>query len=51
MELIVHTVDKTKAVPPDAARLIQDVLATLGWPADAAIIAEEVRRLNIGLRA
>jgi Holliday junction resolvase len=41
--------DKKKAMPADGARLIQDVLAKLGWPADAATVADEVRRLDIGL--
>ena len=36
-------------MPPDAHRLIQEVLTDLGWPADAVAIAEKVRRLNIGL--
>ena len=36
-------------VPPDAARLIQDVIAQLGWPINAEIVAEQVRRLDIGL--
>lgn len=35
--------------PPDAARLIQDVLAELGWAADASAVAGRVRRLDIGL--
>lgn len=40
---------KKKAVPPDLPRLIQDVLAELGYDADAAAVAERVRRLDIGL--
>jgi Holliday junction resolvase len=35
--------------PPDTARLIQDVLAKLGWSADASAIAADVRRLDKGL--
>lgn len=35
--------------PPDADRLIQDVLAELGWSADASAIADRVRRLDVGL--
>lgn len=38
-------------VPPDVARLIQNVLAELGWSADTAAIANAVQRLNIGLPA
>ena len=41
--------DKKKTMPVDGARLIQDVLAELGWSADAAIVAEGVRRLDVGL--
>ncbi|EPP9652457.1 hypothetical protein PSP82_005738 [Pseudomonas aeruginosa] len=37
------------AAPPDLPRLIQDVLAELGYNADAATVAERVRRLDIGL--
>ncbi len=41
---------KKKAVPPsDLPRLIQDVLAELGYELDAAVVAEQVRRLDIGL--
>lgn len=43
------TEDNKKTMPTDAARLIQDVLAELGWPADATTVADEVRRLDIGL--
>jgi Holliday junction resolvase len=39
------------ATPEDAARLIQDVIAELGWTADPAAIADGVRRLDIGLPA
>ena len=39
------------AAPEDAARLIQDAIAELGWTADPAAIAEGVRRLDIGLPA
>lgn len=39
---------KTSA-PQDAARLIQDVLAEVGWSADPSDIARQVHRLNIGL--
>lgn len=35
--------------PKDAARLIQTVLAELGWDADASDITARVRRLNVGL--
>lgn len=35
--------------PQDAPRLIQDVIAELGWSADATTVAEKVRRLDIGL--
>lgn len=38
-------------MPPDGARLIQDVLAELGWSADATELAEGVRRLDVGLPA
>lgn len=41
--------DKKKTTPLDGARLIQDVLAELGWDADAATVADGVRRLDIGL--
>jgi len=37
--------------PSDAARLFQDAIAELGWDADPVAIAEQVRRLNIGLPA
>lgn len=38
------------ATPPsDLPRLIQDVLAELGYVLDAAAVAEQVRRLDIGL--
>ncbi len=40
---------KIVAGPPDLPRLIQDVLAELGYDADAAAVAEQVRRLDIGL--
>lgn len=40
---------KREAAPPDLPRLIQDVLAELGYDADAAAVAERVRRLDIGL--
>lgn len=35
--------------PPDLPRLIQEALAELGYDADAAEVAERVRRLDIGL--
>jgi hypothetical protein len=35
--------------PSDADRLIQSVLTELGWDADAATVAQRVRRLDIGL--
>lgn len=44
-------IDDKKLMPVDGARLIQDVLAELGWDADAASVAEGVRRLDIGLPA
>src|SRR5688572_29807427 len=48
-----HTLDmepkKKAAAPPDLPRLIQDVLAELGYDADAVAVAERVRRLDIGL--
>lgn len=41
---------KKKTAPPsDLPRLIQDVLAELGYVVDAAVVAEQVRRLDIGL--
>lgn len=40
---------KKPGTPPDLPRLIQDVLAELGYDADAAAVAEQVRRLDIGL--
>jgi Holliday junction resolvase len=39
----------TGTTPPDAERLIQSVLAELGWDADASTVAARVRRLNVGL--
>lgn len=44
-------IDDKKPMPVDGARLIQDVVAELGWDADAASVAEGVRRLDIGLPA
>lgn len=41
--------DKKKTMPVDGTRLIQDVLAELGWSADAAAVAEGVRCLDVGL--
>lgn len=41
--------NKKKAMPPDGARLIQDVLAELGWSANATDVADSVRRLDVGL--
>lgn len=41
--------DNKKAMPFDGTRLIQDVLAELGWSADAAVVADSVRRLDVGL--
>lgn len=35
--------------PPDIERLIQDVLADLGFDADAGSVARKVRKLNFGL--
>lgn len=41
---------KKNAPPPsDLPRLIQDVLAELGYDVDAVVVAEQVRRLDIGL--
>lgn len=40
---------KKDPAPPDLPRLIQEVLAELGHEADAAAVAERVRRLDIGL--
>lgn len=40
---------KKKEVPPDLPWLIQEVLAELGYQANAAVVAEQVRRLDIGL--
>jgi len=37
--------------PVDADRLIQSVLAELGWEADPVALADRVRRLDIGLPA
>lgn len=45
----IETEKKETAAPPDLPRLIQDVLAELGYDADAAAVAERVRRLDIGL--
>ena len=42
-------ITKREAAPPDLPRLIQDVLAELGYNVDAAAVAEQVRRLDIGL--
>lgn len=36
-------------MPQDGARLIQDAIANLGWPADVSALVNEVHRLNIGL--
>lgn len=46
-----ETKPKKRGTPPDLPRLIQDVLAELGYDADAAAVAEQVRRLDIGLPA
>jgi len=40
---------KIRTEPTDLPRLIQDVLAELGYDADASSVAEQVRRLDIGL--
>lgn len=40
---------KKDFAPPDLPRLIQEALAELGYDADAAAVAERVRRLDIGL--
>jgi Holliday junction resolvase len=45
------TKDDKIEVPIDAARLIQEVLAELGWPADPIKVAQGVRRLDFGLPA
>lgn len=42
---------KEEQAPPDLPRLIQDVLAELGYDADPEAVAERVRRLDIGLPA
>lgn len=42
---------KKEVTPPDLPSLIQDALAELGYDADAATVAERVRRLDIGLPA
>ena len=39
----------TGTTPEDAARLIESVLAEVGWDADASTVAARVRRLNVGL--
>lgn len=38
-----------RPVPKDGTRLIHDILAELGWYADASEVAERVRRLEVGL--
>lgn len=43
------TENEKKTMPVDGGRLIQNVLAELGWAADAAAVAKEVRRLEVGL--
>lgn len=43
--------EKKKSMPLDGARLIQNVLAELGWAADATDVANGVRRLDVGLPA
>lgn len=40
---------KKEATPPDLPRLIQEVLTELGYDANAAVVAERVYRLDIGL--
>ena len=42
---------KLEESPPDLPRLIQDVLAELGYEEDALEVAKRVRRLDIGLPA
>lgn len=37
--------------PDDIERLIQEVLAELGYSGDAAVVARKVKRLNLGLPA
>ena len=39
----------TGTTPQDGERLIQSVLAELGWDADASTVGTRVRRLNVGL--
>ncbi|WP_154670838.1 hypothetical protein [Sphingosinithalassobacter portus] len=39
------------AEPDDTDRLIQDVLAGLGWESDARRIADKVRQIDRGLPA
>jgi hypothetical protein len=43
--------NKLEESPPDLPRLIQDVLAELGYEGDAVEVAKRVRRLDIGLPA
>ena len=43
--------NKLEESPPDLPRLIQDVLAELGYEGDVAEVAKRVRRLDIGLPA
>ncbi|AZC00063.1 hypothetical protein DKE52_002750 [Acinetobacter pittii] len=40
---------KRKKAPHDLPRLIQEVLAQLGYDLDSDTVAEQVRRLDIGL--
>ena len=43
--------NKVEESPSDLPRLIQDVLAELGYEGDAVEVAKRVRRLDIGLPA
>jgi Holliday junction resolvase len=48
---LVRMENQKDVMPLDGTRLIQDVLAELGWAADAVAVANGVRRLDIGLLA
>ena len=50
VRLTLDTKPRTRNIAPsDLPRLIQDVLAELGYDADAGAVADRVRRLNVGL--
>ncbi|MDQ1920125.1 restriction endonuclease [Massilia pseudoviolaceinigra] len=44
-----EALDEGQHMPADGARLIQEALAKLGWPSNPTEVADEVRRLDIGL--